>query len=132
MSRSPAARRLASFPIAVSLLLIGACDPARKDAPEPRATAAAIVVEGDPRLPGVTTVDEALQEHLDRALASKGPEYVPRTRHLNEDGSPRFTNRLIEQSSPYLLQHAHNPVNWYPWSDEAFERAKRENKPIFL
>ena len=41
-------------------------------------------------------------------------------------------NRLIREKSPYLLQHAHNPVDWYPWSDEAFERARTENKPIFL
>jgi len=45
---------------------------------------------------------------------------------------PEFTNRLINEKSPYLLQHAHNPVDWYPWSDEAFEKAKREDKPIFL
>ncbi len=44
----------------------------------------------------------------------------------------RYTNRLIRQKSPYLLLHAHNPVNWYPWSEEAFAKAKRENKPIFL
>jgi uncharacterized protein YyaL (SSP411 family) len=43
-----------------------------------------------------------------------------------------FTNRLIDESSPYLLQHAHNPVDWYPWSDEAFDKARREDKPIFL
>jgi uncharacterized protein YyaL (SSP411 family) len=42
------------------------------------------------------------------------------------------TNRLIREKSPYLLQHAHNPVDWYPWSDEAFERARAENKPVFL
>ncbi|WP_010647751.1 thioredoxin domain-containing protein [Oceanobacillus massiliensis] len=42
------------------------------------------------------------------------------------------TNRLIHEKSPYLLQHARNPVNWYPWGKEAFERAKLENKPIFL
>lgn len=41
-------------------------------------------------------------------------------------------NRLINEKSPYLLQHAYNPVDWFPWSDEAFEKAKRENKPIFL
>lgn len=41
-------------------------------------------------------------------------------------------NRLSKEKSPYLLQHAHNPVNWFPWSDEAFEMAKRDNKPIFL
>jgi uncharacterized protein YyaL (SSP411 family) len=41
-------------------------------------------------------------------------------------------NRLAKEKSPYLLQHAHNPVDWFPWSDEAFETASRENKPIFL
>jgi len=44
----------------------------------------------------------------------------------------RKPNRLINEKSPYLLQHAYNPVDWYPWSDEAFERAKKEDKPIFL
>jgi len=45
--------------------------------------------------------------------------------HLN-------TNRLITEKSPYLLQHAHNPVDWYPWGNEAFQRAREEDKPIFL
>ena len=45
---------------------------------------------------------------------------------------PRFTNQLIKEKSPYLLQHAHNPVDWYPWSEEAFSVAKKEDKPIFL
>jgi len=42
------------------------------------------------------------------------------------------TNRLAQEKSPYLLQHAHNPVDWYPWGEEAFEKARREKKPIFL
>jgi hypothetical protein len=42
------------------------------------------------------------------------------------------TNRLANEKSPYLLQHAHNPVDWYPWGEEAFEKARREDKPIFL
>jgi uncharacterized protein YyaL (SSP411 family) len=42
------------------------------------------------------------------------------------------TNRLGREKSPYLLQHAHNPVDWYPWGEEAFSKARRENKPIFL
>ncbi|WP_042275003.1 thioredoxin domain-containing protein [Faecalimicrobium dakarense] len=42
------------------------------------------------------------------------------------------SNNLINEKSPYLLQHAYNPVNWYPWSDKAFERVKEEDKPIFL
>jgi uncharacterized protein YyaL (SSP411 family) len=41
-------------------------------------------------------------------------------------------NRLAKEKSPYLLQHAYNPVDWFPWSDEAFEKAKHENKPVFL
>ena len=41
-------------------------------------------------------------------------------------------NHLINEKSPYLIQHAHNPVDWHPWSDETFARAKMENKPIFL
>src|SRR3989454_1702491 len=44
----------------------------------------------------------------------------------------RPTNRLIGETSPYLLQHAHNPVDWYPWGDEALERSRREDKPILL
>ena len=43
-----------------------------------------------------------------------------------------FTNTLIHQESPYLQQHAHNPIQWYAWGEEAFTKAKRENKPIFL
>jgi uncharacterized protein YyaL (SSP411 family) len=43
-----------------------------------------------------------------------------------------FTNALINQTSPYLLQHAHNPVNWYPWGKEALEKAKREEKLIII
>ncbi|MBI1944316.1 MAG: thioredoxin domain-containing protein [Deltaproteobacteria bacterium] len=46
--------------------------------------------------------------------------------------STRPTNRLALEASPYLLQHAHNPVDWYPWGDEAFARARAEDKPIFL
>jgi len=44
----------------------------------------------------------------------------------------KHTNKLINETSPYLLQHAHNPVNWYPWGDEAIERSRAEDKPILL
>src|ERR1044071_994669 len=44
----------------------------------------------------------------------------------------KHTNKLIYETSPYLLQHAHNPVDWYPWGPEALERARREDKPILL
>ncbi len=46
--------------------------------------------------------------------------------------NPKFTNELVHEKSPYLLQHAHNPVNWYPWGDKAFEIAKKENKPVLV
>jgi uncharacterized protein YyaL (SSP411 family) len=42
------------------------------------------------------------------------------------------SNKLVNEKSPYLLQHAHNPVNWHPWSDDTFTRARAENKPVFL
>ena len=51
--------------------------------------------------------------------------------NLPADGGPDY-NRLIFEKSPYLLQHARNPVDWYPWGEEAFEKARREHKPVFL
>ena len=44
----------------------------------------------------------------------------------------KMPNRLLQEKSPYLLQHAYNPVDWYPWGGEAFARAAAEDKPIFL
>ncbi|KAI7852213.1 hypothetical protein BDC45DRAFT_513720 [Circinella umbellata] len=54
------------------------------------------------------------------------------TSRVNSAAIPKFTNRLVNEKSPYLLQHAHNPVDWYPWGKEAFDKAIKENKPIFL
>ena len=48
------------------------------------------------------------------------------------EGKHKHTNRLIHETSPYLLQHAHNPVDWNPWGEEALSRAKKEDKPILL
>jgi len=50
----------------------------------------------------------------------------------DSSAQPKFTNALAKEKSPYLLQHAHNPVNWMPWGDEAIAKAKAEGKPIFL
>ena len=44
----------------------------------------------------------------------------------------KYNNKLSDETSPYLLQHAHNPVDWYPWSEEALKKAKQENKPILI
>ena len=72
--------------------------------------------------------------------AGTPPDQVP-TAQAQTTASPRsgqakdqhpYTNRLIREKSPYLLLHAHNPVDWYPWGEEAFAKAKREGKPIFL
>ena len=50
----------------------------------------------------------------------------------NQNTAENIPNRLIHEKSPYLLQHVHNPVDWYPWCEEAFEKARTESKPIFL
>ncbi len=83
------------------------------------------------QLPGVP-YDRQLVSALGSAWASRSSGYKPRTRHLRSDGSPQYTNRLFLESSPYLLQHAHNPVNWYPWGYEAFATAERLGRPVFL
>lgn len=48
------------------------------------------------------------------------------------DNQNKIPNRLINEKSPYLLQHAYNLVQWYTWGEEAFEKARREDKPVFL
>ncbi len=81
------------------------------------------------QLPGTTPFDAQLQERL-RAASRVGS--APGTTHFYADRSPVYVNRLVFESSPYLQQHAYNPVNWYPWGEEAFTAAQRENRPIFL
>ncbi|MEO6026145.1 MAG: thioredoxin domain-containing protein [Candidatus Binatia bacterium] len=83
-------------------------------------------------LPGASSRSPELVARLRDAVAELGDGYRPRTHHLRPDGSARYTNRLILERSPYLRQHAHNPVDWYPWGDEVFARAKAEGKPILL
>jgi uncharacterized protein YyaL (SSP411 family) len=83
-------------------------------------------------LPGAASFDDALRADLSAARESKGPGYRPRTRHVDADGAALYTNRLFLETSPYLLQHAHNPVSWYPWGDEAFETARRLGRPVLL
>ena len=71
-------------------------------------------------MPGQKAARGRLRVETDRAPLSKTP--APGAR----------TNRLARESSPYLLLHATNPVDWYAWGEEALERARREDKPIFL
>ncbi len=82
--------------------------------------------------PGTEAYSPALTKELAKGVEDQRVDYRPRTHHLKKDGSARFTNRLILEASPYLLQHAHNPVNWYPWSEEAFETARELNRPVLL
>src|SRR5512142_1198809 len=82
--------------------------------------------------PGAAPLDVALARRLDDAAAAEGPAGAARTHHLDAAGRPRFTNRLALERSPYLLQHAHNPVAWWPWCDDAFEEARRSARPVFL
>ena len=82
--------------------------------------------------PGAEPFSDALRQQLAEAVEAQGPDYEPRTHHLRDDGSARFTNRLILDASPYLLQHAHNPVNWYAWGEEAFAASRELDRPILL
>jgi uncharacterized protein len=77
--------------------------------------------------------DTVTLENQIRTMARRrGSDYRPRTRHLDDGGRAIYTNRLFLESSPYLLQHAHNPVDWYPWGDEAFAAARRLDRPVLL
>src|SRR5690606_23256471 len=75
--------------------------------------------DDDAPKPGAATDDDANEERAAAGDAS-----------VKDDA--RRPNRLADEKSPYLLQHAYNPVDWHPWGDEAFEKARREGKPIFL
>lgn len=54
------------------------------------------------------------------------------TVYFDPKAKGRKANHLIYETSPYLLQHAHNPVDWFPWGEEAFQKARRESKPVCL
>ena len=82
--------------------------------------------------PGAGERPPEVQARLEAALAAMPAGYEPRTEHVDADGRPHYLNRLILETSPYLRQHAHNPVDWFPWGEEAFERARAEDKPVFL
>lgn len=73
-----------------------------------------------------------LETELRSIEQDKQGSYDKRTEYLDEQGRALFINRLIREDSPYLLQYAHNPVNWFPWGAEAFQQAKLQNKPVFL
>jgi len=79
--------------------------------------------------PGAQAFPKELEARLGKAVSERQQF---RTHHLREDGSPRWTNRLALETSPYLLQHAHNPVDWRAWGDDAFATARALDRPVFL
>ncbi len=99
-------------PLLLALLLIAGAGPALADS-----------------LPGARPIPAALAARLEHVRAEVAS---PRTRHLDAAGRPLFVNRLALEASPYLLQHAHNPVNWFPWGDEAFAEARRLDRPVLI
>ena len=82
-------------------------------------------------LPGAPEFPTEVRAALESALANKTGREV-RTRHRDPAGVPIYSNRLILEASPYLQQHAHNPVNWWPWGEQAFAEAKRLKRPVFV
>ena len=116
---------------ALCFLLACSAQEAPVQAPSTDVSAAQVPAEGAD-LPGVVNFSDLMRGKLQKAFRQKGPTYKARTHHKNKDGTPKFINRLIFQTSPYLLQHAHNPVNWFPWGDEAFAEAKRLDRPVLL
>lgn len=84
------------------------------------------------QLPGTAEFPPPPLDLFEKLRQRRGEKYRPRTRHVREDGLAKYTNRLFLETSPYLLQHAHNPVNWFPWGAEAFELAKQLRRPVLV
>ncbi|MGH9380190.1 MAG: thioredoxin domain-containing protein [Thermoanaerobaculia bacterium] len=125
--------------IAGGLLLLSACTRdcdaaglATPPADSGSAGAQEVRAVGGQVLPGARPAPTELRERLWQAYEAQGPDYEPRSEHLEANGTPHYVNRLILEDSPYLIQHAHNPVDWYAWGEDAFEKARREDKPVFL
>lgn len=112
-------------------VVVGALAGLGRRAPE-RAEPVALPMLALAPLPGAPALDGALGDRLARAAADVDAREAPRTRHRGPDGAALYTNRLILEASPYLVQHAHNPIDWYPWGDAAFARALAEHRPVLL
>ena len=83
-------------------------------------------------LPNSAAFPAEVQKKIQEAWSLTPSDYDPRSKHLREDGSPIYANRLLLSISPYLRQHAHTPVNWFPWGEGAFAEARARDVPIFL
>ena len=120
---------LLAVDVAAAAVLLVSCGATVAPSPAGQAAPSDSVVSV---LPGAEAFGAPLVESLERAWQQRPTGYEPRTRHINPDGSPKYVNRLFLEVSPYLLQHAHNPMNWRPWGDEAFEEARRLGRPVLL
>ena len=126
---------LASLAAAVALFSVVTCQREDAKAPDQEPTTKLVAADDWPFgtvLPGTSGFPEGVVSKLRQHWQDRPKGYEPRTRHLQKGGAPKYTNRLFLQSSPYLLQHAHNPVNWFPWGDEAFELARKLGRPVLL
>ncbi len=125
--------RIRAWAVAAALVALVGCGP--EAAPRAQQAGEAGPAVGYPLgepPPGAPPFDAALIARLQAAWAGRAADYRPRSRQLYQDGQPKYINRLMLETSPYLRQHAHNPVNWFPWGDEAFETAKQLGRPVFL
>ncbi len=95
-----------------------------------RGGARLLVLPAERRDPGGAPGRGAAAGH--REAAARGSPVAPARVRDGGSGILTMSNRLAGETSPYLLQHAHNPVDWHPWGDEAFAKARRETKPVFL
>ncbi len=111
------------------LIILAGCSRSSADPDKKRAASGTFF--GTP-LPGAPELPPSLVAKLKAAWTVRAPNYKSRTAHLKADGSPKYTNRLFLEVSPYLRQHAHNPLNWYPWGEEAFEAARKLGRPVLL
>jgi len=83
-------------------------------------------------LPGTEDLPPPPWKLFEKLRESRGENYRPRTRHMRGAGRAKYTNLLFLETSPYLLQHAHNPVNWFPWGNEAFDLASQLGRPVLV
>jgi hypothetical protein len=126
-----AAKRLLFAALAAAVISCGVA-PSTAGQSEPQRESPRTALQFENETVGTPAYTDELTKRLQTAWQNLPATYKPRTRHLREDGAPRYTNRLFLESSPYLLQHAHNPVNWFPWGEEAFETARKLGRPILL
>ena len=113
----------------LALLALGGCsDPAAKQAPmafEP-ADEVPTDVTDSPQTPDVSGPDTSPQQPAEKRASA------PAEKPAEKPAAQHPANRLAKETSPYLLMHAHNPVDWHPWDAEALEKARQEDKVIFL